>query len=54
MFSRFQILCDMGCEPGLEFMKTRALGEKLTLKQLTLNLVTLVTLLQLEVHLYIK
>ena len=34
----------MGCEPGLEFLKTWAPAEKLTLKQLTLKLVTLAAL----------
>ena len=38
----------------LSFLKTWAPAEKLTLKQLTLKLVTLAALLQLEVHLCIK
>ena len=38
----------------LSFLKTWAPAEKLTLKQLTLKLVTLAALLQLEVHLCMK
>ena len=54
MSSGAQTLCDMGCEPGLEFLENMSQAEKLTLKQLTLKLVTLAALLQLEVHLCIK
>ena len=40
MSSRAQILCDMECEPALEFSENMGPSGKLTLKQLTLKLVT--------------